>query len=543
MARRHYWQFLVTDEGSPIENAGITISTAGSDNPVFVYTSEIGGSGTASTPQIVTSKKGYFEFWVGDTTETNGYPLSQKFKIAWFSAGVTAGYVDYVDVFSTSVAEVDETSDDDTKNKAVSNNQAKGWETHKNLVLYVDSVVTIHGMTAVDETDTNATKNKLISNSLGKKWDTHADAVIADSPHGITTVDEDDTNATKNKVVSNLLANNWKEHRTNVTLDEHTQYSLVDGSRTYTAGVGYDNGTIVDSITDDEFVTKAYVDTVVGVTHDQDLDTTDFVTFAGVTSTGNFTGNGQFITGITMTQLSDTTITGASNGQLLEYQSGFWINTTPAVINLDSISDVTITGASDDEVLTYSGGTWINAPIDLDVADLTDVTIAALATNHHIVWNGSFWGNTLNSLNNLSNVTITSVDTNHVLTWSGSTWINQASPATAFVPKLSPTVIKNGSFTTELIVVTGAPANSTVAINFWLKFSNDSTTYGCLHTPAATVTTSTQCNMNANGYDNASRKWETSGQIIAVCDGSSQIKVTKLAGSGTLYLSIAGWWA
>jgi hypothetical protein len=29
MARKHYWQFLVTDEGNPIENASISIYEAG----------------------------------------------------------------------------------------------------------------------------------------------------------------------------------------------------------------------------------------------------------------------------------------------------------------------------------------------------------------------------------------------------------------------------------------------------------------------------------------------------------------------------------
>ena len=117
MARRHYWQFLVTDEGNPIENANIEVYLAGTDTAANVYFAETGGLPSNTIPQTVTSKKGYFEFWVSDNTDTNGYEYSQKFKVGWSATGVAVGHIDYIDVFSTSVSGVVLTSTDEVKNK------------------------------------------------------------------------------------------------------------------------------------------------------------------------------------------------------------------------------------------------------------------------------------------------------------------------------------------------------------------------------------------------------------------------------------------
>lgn len=315
MARRHYWQFLVTDEGNPIENAEITIAIAGTDDPAYVYTDEIGGTATNVGPQTQTSRKGYFEFWVADSTELNGYSYSQKFKLMWSAAGVAAGFVDYVDVFSTSVAEVDVTSTDPLKNKAVSNLLAKGWEDHKDTILYAPTSfpTSVHGITLVDEAgwdagDSENTKyNKLVNNQNAWNWESHAETIYLDgsdpllahldllpvplahpdgfyykissgayypvgyevdgetvggpgNPHNIYQISTVSTDTEKNKLISNALGKQWHDHRTNVGLDEHTQYSLVSGTRNYTAGVGYINGTIVTGVAADDFITKAYVD-------------------------------------------------------------------------------------------------------------------------------------------------------------------------------------------------------------------------------------------------------------------------------------------
>jgi len=288
MARRHYWQFLVTDEGNPIENAEITIYIAGTSDPAYVYTDEIGGIATNTAPQTYTSRKGYFEFWIADTTEANGYFFDQKFKIGWKSPGVSAGYIDYIDVFSTSVAEVDVTSTDPLKNKAVSNLLAKGWEDHRFMKIGVGGITEIHGIRPVNLDSytgipENTQPNKLIKNVNGNNWESHSNTIfnsIEDwifniesssfervdvvggpgKPHGIDVIDITDTNTDRNKLISNSLGKRWWDHVTDPNVDDHHIYSHVDGTRDYTAPVGYLSAITYNSLSGTDFITKSMIE-------------------------------------------------------------------------------------------------------------------------------------------------------------------------------------------------------------------------------------------------------------------------------------------
>ena len=282
MARKHYWQFLVTEEGNPIENAQISIYTAGTEDPVYIFTDEVGSGSASSAPQTVTSRKGYFEFWIADENETNGYPLSTKFKIAWQAAGVSSGYIDYVDVFSTSWAPVDETDTNTLKNKAVSNFLAKGWEDHKSSMLPGE---TPHGLDFVVETDTDSDRNKVISNYQAFLWDYHGKRIIdpvdgvlksvtISSPnqlsdmHGIqqTSVVYDLTPSTNgdefiNKLVSEDFINRWQDHVLNNT-EDHTQYPLLTGrpsGRLFSAPMGYDGSVLETDLSTDDFITVGMI--------------------------------------------------------------------------------------------------------------------------------------------------------------------------------------------------------------------------------------------------------------------------------------------
>lgn len=323
MARKHYWQFLVTDEGNPIENAQISIYIAGTEDPAHVYIDEVGPAVATTAPQVVTSRKGYFEFWVADRQEPNGYALNTKFKLAWSAPGVQTGYIDFIDVFSTSVAEVDETDTNQLKNKAVSNFLAKGWEDHKNSVLYVNGVTSIHGMGPVDESQWDGTiaghtkLNKLVSNVLANNWESHsstyyntatnswyytiaggpvtvANGVGANpgNPHGIEFVNTSSTDTETNKLISNVLANQWHHHRTNTTngSTDHPQFSLLTGARDYTNPVGYSSSTIVLSAGANDFITKAYVD---GKSFTKDILVADW------TNNGDGTYSYQVVHGLT----------------------------------------------------------------------------------------------------------------------------------------------------------------------------------------------------------------------------------------------------
>lgn len=114
-----------------------------------------------------------------------------------------------------------------------------------------------------------------------------------------------------------------------------------------------------------------------------------------------------------------------------------------------------------------------------------------------------------------------------------------------FVPSMAATVIKNGAIASELIAVTGAPANATVVINFLLDYGGaGGDTLACLHSPGAVISSGAQCNMTAGYTDSASRTWKSSGQIIVKANALSQVQVTLLtANAPILQLSVAGWWA
>ncbi len=268
MARKHYWQFLVTDEGNPIENANISILIAGTEDPVWVFTDEVGVAGSSTAPQVVTSRKGYFEFWIADENETNGYPLSTKFKIKWSAAGVSEGYIDYIDVFSISIEPVDETDTNTLKNKALSNNLAYLWESHRNSSL---PITTVHGIDIINETDTSSSRNKVLSNYQGYIWDYHAKKLWDGSNstithpnqledvHGIEQVDATITGTEKNKLISNTLAKGWEDHKNNITgSSDHPQFSLINGTRKYTAEAGYASVGAVNynTMSSTSFVTK-----------------------------------------------------------------------------------------------------------------------------------------------------------------------------------------------------------------------------------------------------------------------------------------------
>lgn len=130
MARYHYWQFIANQEGQPINNAEVSLFLAGTDTPARVYKSEFGGETTEEVPQVYTNKAGYFEFWLGDDTELEGYPIGQKFKLQWNKENIASGSIDWVDIFP-GFGPVDETDDSSSiKNKLVSNSLAHGWEQH-----------------------------------------------------------------------------------------------------------------------------------------------------------------------------------------------------------------------------------------------------------------------------------------------------------------------------------------------------------------------------------------------------------------------------
>ena len=96
MARSHKWYYLLNEEGQPIESATVNIYQAGTVTSAWYYTQETGGSSIQTA--ITTDSNGYFEFWIANSNETNGYENTQKFKILWSKTGIASGNIDNVDV-------------------------------------------------------------------------------------------------------------------------------------------------------------------------------------------------------------------------------------------------------------------------------------------------------------------------------------------------------------------------------------------------------------------------------------------------------------
>ena len=112
-----------------------------------------------------------------------------------------------------------------------------------------------------------------------------------------------------------------------------------------------------------------------------------------------------------LSQLDDVTISSASNGQTLTYDSSAskWKNASLSIpADIDDLSDVTISSATDGQVLTYDNANsiWKNASLPSGVSDLDD----------------------------LSDVTISSASNGQVLTYDNvnSKWKNQNIPSQAW---------------------------------------------------------------------------------------------------------------
>jgi hypothetical protein len=218
--------------------------------------------------------------------------------VAWSAPGVSAGFIDYVDVFSTAVEPVLLGDSNPDRNKAVSNLLATGWEDHKNHDINIDGPV--HGIGYVDVTDTDGTLTKLVSNFYANRWTVHESTnfdgtydILAPptNPHGIQEIDlvltgNPTIDQAKNRLISIEMAKKWEDHANDITGDPHPQYSLIDGSKAYTAKVGYPTGSCSGGVGGETNRTECLANggswsgIVVGT-----LDAEDFVTRDMIAST------------------------------------------------------------------------------------------------------------------------------------------------------------------------------------------------------------------------------------------------------------------
>lgn len=230
MGRVHIWNTLRDEDGTAIPSADISIYLAGSTVPATIYLNEIGGSSKGNAPHLRTNAEGYFEFWIGDDNELNGYNTTQKFRIGWDKIGIVSGYIDYIDVFPSVIA-VDITSSTEIVNKSVSNVLAKSWSDHVSDTSHI-----VHGIEENDPTSNDTFKNKLISNSQAKAWSTTQDIFnfntgstpTSAQAHGITKVNPASSDTLRNKLISNSDIKQLNDHLIETYIDNPHGFELGD---------------------------------------------------------------------------------------------------------------------------------------------------------------------------------------------------------------------------------------------------------------------------------------------------------------------------
>lgn len=158
----------------------------------------------------------------------------------------------------------------------------------------------------------------------------------------------------------------------------------------------------------------------------------------------------------TLDGLTDVTISSPTDGQALIYDSnsGEWTNGAGGggSSTLSGLTDVTITSAANGQALLYDSvnSIWINGNVgsgSSTLDGLTDVTITSVTDGQILTYDSSNnkWKNAaassgVTTLNGLSDVTITSASNSQVLTYNNGTWENAAIAPTASSVTYSNTV-------------------------------------------------------------------------------------------------------
>jgi len=192
--KRHYWQFIINSDGTPISDARIHVfksnsvskstvegSTVSATNILTdvdlsayayigdTYSKVVSNYDTTDNISIESNSNGYFEFWVSDKGEeeglAKGYDVTQLFTIAIVKDGFDTLAIENINIFPISY-EVEETDTSSTiKNKLVSNRIIALLENHRNsdYSSHPHDIYSVDTGATSDESDWE-TKNKLISN-------------------------------------------------------------------------------------------------------------------------------------------------------------------------------------------------------------------------------------------------------------------------------------------------------------------------------------------------------------------------------------------
>lgn len=177
-------------------------------------------------------------------------------------------------------------------------------------------------------------------------------------------------------------------------VDAHTGYILADGSRSMYGRLG--SSEAATAVTD--YIRKNESDLA-------DVVVLNYVNTFIDTFFANHTGDLTNPHEVTAAQV------GAASEGAYDYLSGLYAAHISSHINeLDDLSDVSVVGASDGQLLVSSKGNWTNSGILIEeLGDVPDVTISSPSDGDVIAWDGAEWSNSqvegfLQTGNNLSDV-------------------------------------------------------------------------------------------------------------------------------------------
>ena len=139
-----------------------------------------------------------------------------------------------------------------------------------------------------------------------------------------------------------------------------------------------------------------------------------------------------------LSDLSDVSSSSPSTNDVLTWNGSIWI---PAAgvggsSNLNGLTDVTIAGVANDQILQYNSGTsqWENTalpaiPVSIDDLSDVDTTTIAPIVNDVLTWDGTNWSplgaQAPKFIDDLSDVdtSTNAPNTDDILVWDGSNWI------------------------------------------------------------------------------------------------------------------------
>lgn len=266
-----------------------------------------------------------------------------------------------------------------------------------NLVNLVDTTIVTPADNDTLLYDGNDSKWKNIPNTVSNVKDVTISS-IADGD--VLVYDSNDSDWKNSDVVSSHVANTSNPHSV-------TKAQVLTGDLIVNADVD---------------ASAAIVESKLALDHSTDSLNTAITSHTGNTSNPHST---------TVANLTDTTITSATNGDVLSYDGSKWINSPSTSSSLSGLSDTAITTPTDGDVLVYDSVStkWENSdqlstldstvsshvantsnPHSTNISNLTDTTITSVADKDTLIYDGnsSKWVNVENSIDNLSNVDIDS---------------------------------------------------------------------------------------------------------------------------------------